>query len=56
MILTEEQREKFREAVKPLVEFLNNNCHPHVRVIIDDSTAELVEGICHIIINDYLHD
>lgn len=56
MILNEEEREYFREAARPLIKFLNDNCHPHVSVIVDCRSAELFEGICHIVVEDYLHD
>ena len=36
--------EEFEKAAKPLVEFLQNNCHPHVKVIVDCAGAELLEG------------
>lgn len=46
MILTPEQQEEFRLICNPLLFWLNENCHPHVSVIIDGTSAELVEGIC----------
>ena len=45
MILTEEQREDFFEIVKPVMKWLNDNCHPHVEITIDPIHAELKEGI-----------
>jgi len=45
MILTPEQREEYYKVVKPVMEWLNNNCYPHVHVIIDCTSAELSEGI-----------
>ncbi len=44
MTLSEEQISQFREAAKPLMKFLSENCHPHCRIIIESGTAELVEG------------
>ena len=36
--------EEFEKAAKPLVEFLQYNYHPHVKVIVDCEGAELLEG------------
>jgi hypothetical protein len=36
---------EFREACKPLMKYLCENHHPHVKVIIDGTSAELVEGV-----------
>jgi hypothetical protein len=33
----------FEKAVKPLMEWLNNNCHPHTHVIVDQTHAVLSE-------------
>ena len=35
---------EFREAVMPLMQWLNDNCHPHCTVIVDSERAELMEG------------
>jgi hypothetical protein len=56
MILNEEQREEFDKLVKPMVKWLNENCHPHVKVIIEGDRAELVEGVCSSIILDFIRD
>jgi hypothetical protein len=44
-VLTEEQQEEFNIAAEPLMRFLEKHCHPHTKVIIDSSKAELLEGI-----------
>jgi hypothetical protein len=36
---------EFEELVKPLIQYLQDNYHPHARIIIDWESAELVEGI-----------
>jgi hypothetical protein len=33
------------EAAEPLVMFLRKTCNPHVKVIVDQTGAEVVEGI-----------
>lgn len=34
----------FKEATMPLMQWLNENCHPHCSVIVDSERAELLEG------------
>lgn len=48
MILTKEQREEFKKIARPVMEYLSNHkiFHPHIKVIIDSSCAEIIEGIC----------
>lgn len=56
MILTPQQREEFEKVTRPVVEFLNYNCHPHVTVVIDCTTVELSEGVCAFTTMDYVKD
>ena len=56
MILSKEQRKEFHEAAKPLLKFMNDNCHPHCRVIVDSTQAELVEGVASVIDESFLKD
>lgn len=45
MILTKEQIQQFEEAAKPLMKYLAENHHPHVKVIVRGASAELLEGL-----------
>jgi hypothetical protein len=45
MTITEKQREEMLEAAKPLIKWMNENCHPHCKAIVDQNTIELTEGI-----------
>ena len=56
MIATEKQRETFETAARPLIAWLNENCHPHVTAIVTTYRAELLEGICTFPTNDYVRD
>ncbi len=56
MILTKEKIDEFECAAKPLVKFLNENCHPHVFVVADATSAELFEGVCRVKIEDFIKD
>jgi hypothetical protein len=38
------QHATFREAAMHLMQWLNENCHPHCSVIVDSERAELLEG------------
>jgi len=42
--LTLEEHVGLAKLVRPLQEWLNSNCHPHVKVIMDSETVELMEG------------
>lgn len=56
MILTEQERQAFEAVTRPVIEWLNKNCHPHVTVVIDTTSAELSEGVWSIRTNDYIRD
>jgi len=45
MVINKKQREAFHKAAKPMIKFLNDNCHPHCHVTIDCGRAELSEGV-----------
>ncbi len=44
MNLTKEQREEFERLADPMIRFLCENCHPHTTVIIENSSAVLLEA------------
>ena len=56
MILSIEQREEFEKVVRPLIEWLNKECHPHVIAIIEPGRATLTEGMYSVPIEDYIPD
>lgn len=41
----EEQRQALLEAAKPLIKYLSENHHPHVKAIVEPDRVELVEGV-----------
>jgi hypothetical protein len=53
--MTDKMKE-LEEAAKPLMKFLNDNYHPHVKVIVDTNRAELLEGQMSIINNEFIKD
>lgn len=56
MILTEEQKKEFEEAVKPIMKWLCENFHPHIIVIIDPTTAEILEGCASVVTHEFVKD
>jgi len=56
MILNKQQRKEFEKAARPLMVFLGDTCHPHVTVIVDCVSAELVEGVVMFRTEDYVKD
>ena len=56
-MLTAEQRKEFEAVARQMIKWLNDNCHPHVTVHIDTTSAELFEGVCSTgLIMDYVTD
>ena len=53
MILNKEQKENFKNAVKPLMLWLNDNIPTHAKVVVDCRAAELLEAVDLFIINNY---
>lgn len=56
MILNDKQKESFELTARPLIKWLNDNCHIHVIAIIDCDRAELTEGIYNLKTDDYIKD
>lgn len=40
-----ERFDSMMEAAKPLIKWINENCHPHSHVIVDHTEVELWEGV-----------
>lgn len=51
-----EAESTFDRAARPLINWLAVNKHPHCKVIVDSTTAELVEGLRTFNTKDYLRD
>ena len=54
MKLTKDQIKEFETVTRPLIQFINNNGYPHITVIVDNTRAEIVEGIAVFVTQDYL--
>lgn len=55
-MISMEKQEEFEIAARPLVKWLNDNCHPHVTVIVENDGAQLFEGLCSFRTQDYVPD
>jgi len=51
---TSEPELTFEQAARPLIRYLARNYNPHVKVIVDATSAELVEGQIGINTKEYL--
>lgn len=56
MILSKEQIKAMKEAATPLVKFLNDNCHPHTKVIVEPDGAEILESSASVLITEFIKD
>lgn len=56
MSFSQKQLQEITEAADPLVKWLNENCHPHVQVVVTPVGAELLEGLLTISIEKHLKD
>lgn len=56
MTITKDQRAAMLEAAKPLIAWLNANCHPHCTAQVDQTTIVLVEGVTTNETYEYLRD
>ena len=45
MTITQTQQEQMLEAAKPLIKWLNENCHPHCAAQVDQNTVTLTEDV-----------
>ena len=54
--LDKNKRDEFEALARPLIEFLNDNLHPHAHITITTINAEVSEGLCAFSTNDYIKD
>ncbi len=51
-----ERRKSFQNVVIPVIQWLNNNGHPHMIIVIDPTNAQLLEGQLSIVTNKFVKD
>jgi len=44
-VIDEKRHDEFNKLTEPLIEWLCKNYHPHSQIIIEQTHAELVEGV-----------
>lgn len=49
-------RKEFEDLVRPLMDYLGKNHHPHTKIILDSMSAELVEGVIGLQTDEYVRD
>ena len=54
--LTPEQKASLLEAAKPLMKWLNENCHPMIQAQVDQTQIELLEGQHIEVIHEFVKD
>jgi len=48
-------RKEFEEKVKPLIKYLNE-FHPHIKLIITNNNAEILEGVISTKTDEFIKD
>jgi len=56
MIISEDQRASMLEAAKPLIAWMNENCHPHCEARVDQNIIILSEGIATNRTDEFMRD
>ena len=59
MILTKELLKEFEQVVRPVMVFLSSKpqiFHPHIKIIIENGRAEILEGRTSFVTEDYIVD
>ena len=54
--MTPKEKDLLLEAAKPLIEYLNNNYHPHCKIIVECDSVEIVEGVQVSITKEFIKD
>ncbi len=55
-VISEEKQKEFESIVRPAMKWLAENQHPHTRLIITSTDAELVEGLMSVATSEYIPD
>jgi hypothetical protein len=54
--VTDEARQTFEEAARPLIKWMAENLNPHTHAVVDSNSAEIVESVHVLKTDDYLVD
>lgn len=56
IVMTNAQKVSYVVACRPLIEWISINCHPHTKILLDSTSAEIVEGVYCYRTDDFLQD
>jgi len=56
LLAKKELQESFESTTEPVIKWLNDNQHPHTKIIITHTAAELFEGLKSHVTEKYLKD
>ena len=56
MKIKKEQADEMLEKAKPLIKWLNDNCHPHTDIVVTHLSAELKESVSIVRTTEFLKD
>lgn len=56
MTKSNEKYAEFERVVRPLIKYMAENHHPHTKIIVEATGAELVEGVMNFPTTEYLKD
>lgn len=54
--MTPQQIEEFEAVTRPVIAWMNANCHPHSTVVVEADKAALHEAVCGYTTDDYVRD
>lgn len=54
--VAESKLQTFEQAMRPAIKWLAENCHPHAKIIIENDSAELVDGQMVFTTEEYIKD
>ena len=54
--MEKEKRDKFEMLAKPLIQFINDNCNPHAKIIITTDSAEILYGEAAFYTKEFIKD
>ncbi len=52
----EQRHRDFESVVKPIIKYMAENYHPHTTLVINSTTAQVVEGVISTRTEEYLVD
>ncbi|BBG58495.1 Uncharacterised protein [Providencia rustigianii] len=54
--MNKKQDNEFEKVVKPLMKYMAENFHPHTKIVVDGSSAEVIEVISRTATDEFIKD